>query len=145
MNWFTNLNTAPRLLLGFGVVILLLGAAVLTGYRGMANVRDQSELAILIGELDANLHETRTLVMTMLATASNGGHAATRDEVAANTTRNDELVRRLELATRDDPTFAERVRDVARLRDEHRRVREQQVLARLGREQDGESTMSQRP
>jgi methyl-accepting chemotaxis protein len=131
MNWFTNLNTAPRLLLGFGVVILLLGSAVLTGYRGMANVRDQAELAILIGELDGNLHETRTLVMTMLATAGSGGHAATRDEVAANSTRNDELVRRLESVTRDDPTFAERVRDVTRLRDEHRRLREQQVLAPL--------------
>jgi methyl-accepting chemotaxis protein len=131
MNWFTNLNTAPRLLLGFGVVILLLGAAVLTGYRGMATVRDQSELAILIGELDGNLHETRTLVMTMLATAGSGGQAATRDEVAANTARNDDLVRRLESLTRDDPTFAERVREVTRLRDEHRRVREQQVLPRL--------------
>ena len=131
MTWFTNLNTAPRLLLGFGAVILLLGAAVLTGYRGMAELRHQSELAIVIGELDGNLHETRALVMTMLTTAGSGGSAAARDDVATNTTRNDDLGRRLESLTRDDPSFAERVREVTRLRDEHRRVREQQVLARL--------------
>jgi methyl-accepting chemotaxis protein len=131
MTWFTNLNTAPRLLLGFGVVIVLLGAAVLTGYRGMVNIRDQSELAILIGELDGNQHETRALIMTMLTASGGSGQSAVRDDVASNATRNDDLMRRLESLTRDDAVLAERVREVARLRDEHRRVREQQVLAPL--------------
>lgn len=131
MNWFTNLNTAPRLLLGFGLVIALMGAAVLTGYRGMVNIRDQSELAILIGELDGNQHETRALVMTTLMSVGGAGFAAARDDVAANSARNDELMRRLESLVREDRGFAERVRDLARLRDEHRRVRDQQVMLPL--------------
>ena len=131
MNWLTNLNTAPRLLLGFGIVIALLGAAVLAGYRGMVNVREQSEVAILIGEMDGNQHETRAQVMTLLAAGGRTGAAAMRDDIAANAERNDELMRRLEALTRDDTALAERMRELTRLRIEHRRMREQQVLAPL--------------
>jgi len=131
MNWLTNLNTAPRLLLGFGVIVLLLGAAVLTGHRGMTNIRNQSEIATVVGELEGNQHETRALIMTMIAGASRTGFASTRDDIVANGQRNDELLRRLQLLVREQPALADRVRELERLRDEHRRVREQQVLAPL--------------
>jgi methyl-accepting chemotaxis protein len=131
MNWLTNLNTAPRLLLGFGIVVVLLGAAVVTGYRGMADIRHQSEVAILIGELDANQHETRALVMTVLAAGGGTTVAGARDDIAANRARNDELMRRLEAMTREDTAMAERMRELARAREEHIRGREQLMLTPL--------------
>lgn len=131
MHWFTNLNTAPRLLLAFGVIVVLLGATVSTGYRGMAHMHEQSEIATVVGEIDGNLHETRALIMTMLAGTDRAGFAAARDDVIANIRANDELLRRLDLLVRDEPALAERMRELGRVRDEHRRVREQELLAPL--------------
>ena len=128
MNWFTNLNTGARLLLGFGVIVLLLGVAVLMGYRGMENIHDQSRIATVVAELDGNQHETRALVTTMLLGARPGS-AAALDDITANARRNEELTRTLESLTRDDRESTERVRELRRLREEHQRVREQQVLA----------------
>jgi methyl-accepting chemotaxis protein len=131
MNWFTNLKTAPRLLIGFGFIVALLGAAIVTGYRGMAGIREQAEIVTMLGEVEGNQHETRALLMTMLSSTDRAALANGREEISAVAQRSDELLRRLELAARSEPALAARVRELVQLRDEHRRVREQQVLAPL--------------
>jgi methyl-accepting chemotaxis protein len=127
MNWFTNLGTAARLLLSFGAIVLLLAAAVFTGYRGMEQLHDEAQVVALVGEMHANQHETRALTMTLLA----GGASSLRDEIAENSRRNDELSQRLKQLAQEQPLLAGRLEEIAKVRREHRSVREQQVLAPL--------------
>ena len=130
MTWFSNLRTSPRLLLSFGVIILLLVSTIGIGYRGMEHVHDQGQIAITIGEIDGRLNESRALLMTLLD-GQRRDAAALREEVASNAARADELFARLERITRGSPAVHESVKQLARVRDEHRRVREQQVMAPL--------------
>lgn len=127
MNWFTNLGTAARLLLSFGAIVLLLAAAVFTGYRGMDQLHDHAQVVALVGEMHANQHETRALTMTLLA----GGASSLRDEITENTRRNDELSQRLKQLAEEQPLLAGRLEEIAKVRREHRSVRERQVMAPL--------------
>jgi len=130
MTWFSNLGTSLRLLLSFSVILLLLGFTATIGYRGMEHVHDQGQIAINIGEVDGRLNESRALLMTLLYGQRQDG-AALRDEIAANTARNEELLARLDQLTSGTPSLHESVRQLALVRAEHRRVREQQVLGPL--------------
>lgn len=131
MNWFTNLGTAARLMLSFGAIVLLLAAAVFTGFHGMEQLNRQTLLVGLLGELESNQHETRAITMTMLAGGDPRTAVPLRDAIAANSRRNDELGRRLQQLGQEHPALADRVEEYLRVRAEHRGVREQQVLAPL--------------
>ncbi len=132
MTWFTNLRTAPRLLLGFGIIVLLLGLAVMSGYRGMAQISAQTEIESAVRELDGNLHESRALLVGLVMNADRGASPeAARRAIEANSQRNELLRRRLAEATRDHADIAQPLQELERLAAEHRRVRSEQVLAPL--------------
>ncbi len=132
MTWLTNLRTGPRLILGFGIVMLLLGAAVFAGYRGMQQIRTQTEIEAAVRELDSNLHESRALLVTLVLNTNRGGALeGARRDIAANSQRNEVLRRRLTDVTRGHAELAEPLQELERVSAEHRRVRADQVLAPL--------------
>jgi methyl-accepting chemotaxis protein len=132
MTWLTNLRTGPRLLLGFGIIIVLLGLAVFAGYRGMEQIRAQSEIESALRELESNLHESRALMLTLILGSGRGESIeAARRDISDNSERNDVLRHRLAEVTRGYVDIAEPLRELERVSAEHRRVRAEQILAPL--------------
>lgn len=131
MTWLTNLRTAPRLLLGFGIIVLLLGIAVFAGHRGMEQIWAQSEIESAVREIDSHLHESRALLLTLVASSTRSGFEATRDHVIENARQSATLLRRLDELTRDQATFTGPLQELRQVSEEHGRVRAEQVLGSL--------------
>jgi methyl-accepting chemotaxis protein len=71
MNWFINLRTGVKLLLGFGVIILLTGVVAALAHLEVEEIARAHEISSRAEGLENNLNEARAVVLTMLATRDN--------------------------------------------------------------------------
>lgn len=78
MNWFNNLKTGIKLLLGFGLIVALLGVVIVTALRTAAAMDGAAQIAVAATALESDLNEDRAEVLTMLTTAD----PATRRDLA---------------------------------------------------------------
>jgi methyl-accepting chemotaxis protein len=76
MNWFKNLKTGTKLLLGFGTMVVFLGIVIIIAYTTITAIRDsqhrlmEQELVGVINmvELRANLNRQRSHMLQMILT-----------------------------------------------------------------------------
>ncbi len=75
MKWFLDLKTSGKLLLGFGVLIILMGLACYLGSKSLMDARDSQQkgldnfqVAITMGSLFNNFNEQRALIVSAMLT-----------------------------------------------------------------------------
>jgi len=100
MSWMSNLRTAGKLSLGFGLMVVLLAAVAVAAYRGISAVERHSAFARALTALESNMNAHRADVLTMMAVAERSGQEALR--------------RAIDDRTRESETFLQQARELAR-------------------------------
>lgn len=78
MNWFANVKTGGKLLLGFGTMIVLLGTIVAIAYTTITAIRDSQQRlfdqefagVVDMAELRADLNRQRARMLEIIATTN---------------------------------------------------------------------------
>ncbi len=136
-NPLLHLRIAHRLLLGFGLLLVLMITQVLASYRDVSAIQAVGDVRRLVAAMDSNLHQSRTLVLT----AFNGNSSerqALPDELAQLQELNDQRVARVRDLTVDWPELRTELGQLESKLADLRRIRGQQVIPALssGRQEE---------
>ena len=102
MSWFNNLKTGVKLLLGFGLIVALLGAVIVTALRVTSAMERQAQIAVAAAGLENNLNEDRAAVLTMLTITDPATRSALIEEVAEHAQHGAGLMQRIRELARGD-------------------------------------------
>lgn len=136
MKWFLNLTTRAKLSLGFGVMIVLLAAVIVTAYRGITAIQEsqrrlyQQEVANVVDllTLDRNSNDNRVAILTMLLLIRRSDQEVWHQNIKEHAKENDEIIQRVIDRNRNDPRVLSRLEEYKALRDAFKHVREMQVI-----------------
>ena len=130
MNWFNNLGTSAKLLIGFGLVVALIAVLGITSWLATDSMERASRIAVQSSELENNLNEDRAVVLTMLSrSADPADRPALMREAKQNAGDGDALIggiRRLAVEDAILLSYLERFADPYR---EYIRYRDANTLA----------------
>lgn len=85
MNWFNNLKTSTKLVLGLGLIVALLAVFWVTAERAMNAIAQSRTVAVKANALEASLNADRVIVLTLLSAED----VATRDRLFDEAEKND--------------------------------------------------------
>ena len=103
MNWFKNLKTGAKLLVGFGTMIVLLGTTIAIAYNAITAIRDSQRKVFekqFVGvmamvELRADLNRQRALLLEMTLTTNRTEQETRAEEIRSRTRKIDESLQKL--------------------------------------------------
>ncbi len=133
MNWFKNLKTRSKLLLGFGLILVLLGVVIAVAYEGMANL-DQSQRRLVEEHLRASLdmmrirshqNHQRADMLEVLGTTDPAVQASLERDMRERAQAIDELVTKVDgiFKRRNDSADIDAVAEVKQLTSAYRETR----------------------
>ncbi|MBI4750547.1 MAG: methyl-accepting chemotaxis protein [Acidobacteria bacterium] len=132
MNWFLNLTIRTKLLLCFGVLILLLGAAITTAYTNLKALQEaQKKLfekdflgTIFLYELRSDLSAQRFQGLEMTLSSRQIEQETLERDIRGRAQRVDETLALLFTQNRDDLKFISELQDLKTTLSEFRQTRE---------------------
>ena len=135
MKWFLDLSTAAKLFLSFGMMILLLAAAILAAYRGINATRQaqmdaQQELlsAVNLREIRANQNAVRGNVLAMMLLTNQPEQKVLETDIKTRSEENNETIRNLQELNQDNARFLSRLEEFIVIRNDYTQTRETQVI-----------------
>jgi methyl-accepting chemotaxis protein len=136
MKSLLNLSTQTKLLLGFGLVILLLLVVGITGYRSIkAIVASQANLythemvdATAISNYRAENNGLRASILNLLIATDPSAKESWLQNIKERAQRIDEIFRRLLINNQNDLNFLTRVQELNEIRKVYDQTRDNQVL-----------------
>jgi methyl-accepting chemotaxis protein len=135
MTWFLHLPMRAKLLLSFGVNILLLGLALLVACRAISDILREMQIAGDSAAIQNDINEQRSGMLTMMSLTNQTDQQTVYDEVKAGSKGTDLLLSQLMTLTSTDPQLAARVRDLSTQRSAFTQARDAEVapLIRAGK------------
>ena len=135
MNWFRDLKTGTKLLLGFGVMIVLLGVTVVTSYNTITALRDsQQELfernftsMVDMVELRADQNRQRAQILDMTLTTDRSRLDNIAQDIRSRVKEIDASLQRLSEYHKNNPGTLLRIEEMKSLLDAYRQTRDTQV------------------
>jgi methyl-accepting chemotaxis protein len=128
MRWFTNLKTRSKLLVAFGVVILLLVIIIFTARTSLLALRDvESSIADTMMSRNSFNGERSALLGAALEPPG-AKRDAWLDEVSRYSNDNEDALERLRDAYAAHPELGSLVVDIASLHGQYKRAREAEVI-----------------
>ena len=135
MKWFLDLSTAAKLFFSFGMMILLLAAAILAAYRGInatrqAQMKAQQELmsAVNLREIRANQNAVRGNVLAMMLLTNQPEQKVLETDIKTRSEENNETIRNLQELNQDNARFLSRLEEFIVIRNDYTQTRETQVI-----------------
>lgn len=136
MNWFQNLSTRAKLILGFGVVILLLIIVIITAIRNISVmqgsqrqiVRSDYSNSVDILMLENRGDEVRVALLTMMGSGSRTDKELWHQVIKQSTTEFDEIFSRLLERNRDNPAILARLDELGKINSAFRETRDSQIV-----------------
>ena len=136
MRWFLSLATRVKLLLAFGLIILLLAGAIATAYRNITAIQaSQKQLfdedfadAIDLMALRVHQNAVRTGVLTMITAPTRAAQDRAHSDIEERDGQIDEITRRLVARHQSDPRLPPRLEELASARDAYFEAREREVV-----------------
>jgi len=128
MNWFVDLKTGAKLLLGFGLIVLLMALVVFSAKRGIDAVEQGLGLALSLSGFESNVNENRATVLTMLAGADRETQQQMLEDLRAQAIEARALLQRAREQAVDRPDLIQRLDALSVPWDEFSRVRDQTTL-----------------
>ncbi|MBI2413781.1 MAG: methyl-accepting chemotaxis protein [Deltaproteobacteria bacterium] len=136
MNWFQNLSTRAKLILGFGVVILLLIIVIITAIRNISVmqgsqrqiVRADYSNSVDILTLENRGDEVRVALLTMMGSGSRADKELWHQVIKQSTTEFDAIFNRLLERNRDNPAILARLDELGKINSAFRETRDSQII-----------------
>lgn len=128
MNGFLNLNTGAKLMVGFGLIVLLLGVVITSAVRGMAGIERNMDLALSLAGFESDLNENRASMLTLLGDPGHKDRDILLADLREQTARGREFLNRVRANAGADAHLLARVEDVARPWGEYASLRDEQIL-----------------
>ncbi len=128
MKWFMNLQTRTKLVLGFGLIVLLFVVVIATACIALMTVQRDYGITADAARLDSNLNAQRASLLSMMALTDRTKQEAEHVTLNARTQANQEIIDALLVQTRDDPHIAPPFKEWVAVRTEFKQVRDSQLL-----------------
>ncbi|HVU24666.1 MAG TPA: methyl-accepting chemotaxis protein, partial [Opitutus sp.] len=144
MNWILNFSTRAKLLLCFGLMVVLLGAVIGTAYVNVTALgtaqRNLSEkdfaLVENLAQLLVDLNRQRAEIQRMMLETDRGKQEEIAKDLAERTKEADDVMRQILELGREDAAFSLRLRELDALRKEYRQTRDLQIARIYDGKQD---------
>src|SRR5665213_868146 len=135
MNWFKNLKTGTKLLLGFGAMTVALATIIVIAYGAITSIRDsqrqlfEQEFTGVVGmsELRTDLNRERASALEMMLTINRGEQEALRKDIEIRVGVIDESLQKLIAHYRDNATVKRKLDDLKDMLVVFRQARDAQV------------------
>ncbi|MFN0079016.1 MAG: methyl-accepting chemotaxis protein [Prosthecobacter sp.] len=128
MRWFINLKTSSKLTTGFGIVILVLVAVIITAWTSMYAVRD-AEISIADAmSLRNNFNGQRSALLAAILQPAGTEVESKLQEVHGYSSDNTEVLKRLDALYRRDAEMLPYVEQITSIRMEFVQVRDTEVI-----------------
>jgi methyl-accepting chemotaxis protein len=136
MKWFLDIPVRAKLLVGFGLIVVLLVVVTITAYIGITAIQKSQKslydheftLAVDLENLRSNQHAIRAAALTMMSLTMRSEQTARHQGIKDRSKENDESMRRLLEQVRDDPQLLRRLEEFEAIRSAFRETRETQVM-----------------
>ncbi len=140
MNWFRNLKTGLKLLVGFGAMIVLLGTTIVIAYGAIITIRDsQARLferefvgVVKMTELRADLNRQRASMLEMMLTSDRMRQESLKQTIQSGAGDLDESLEQLAVVYREDNKLLREIDGLKTTLAAYRQTREavfQQIIA----------------
>ena len=128
MKWFINLQTRIKLVLGFGIVVLLFAIVIVTACAALLTVQRDYGITAAAARLDSNLNAQRAALLSMMMMTEPAKQEAEQATLNARTQANQEIIDGLLADTRDDQVLGTPIREWVAARNEFKQVRDSQLI-----------------
>ncbi len=128
MKWFVNLQTRTKLVLGFGLVVLLFVVVIATACIALVTVQRDYGITAAAARLDSNLNAQRSSLLSMMTMTERTRQEAEQVTLNARTQANQEIIDALLEQTRNDPHIGPQFKEWVALRTEFKQVRDTQLI-----------------
>lgn len=136
MNWFQNLSTRAKLILGFGIAILFLVIVIATAIRNVSFmqksqreiVRSDYSNSMDILMLENRGDEVRVALLTMMGASARADIDLWHEVIKNSTVEYDALYSRLLERNRDNPAVLSRLEELGKINSAFRETRDSQII-----------------
>jgi methyl-accepting chemotaxis protein WspA len=128
MNWFINLKTRTKLILGFGLVIVLMAIVIGVAYDALVTLQRDYGITASSARLESNLNVQRVAVFSMMSMTDRAQQEAELAALKSRSGENAEIIKRLTDAIGDDSALAPRLKELLAVRQEYRNVRDTETI-----------------
>lgn len=128
MNWFTNLKTRTKLILGFGSIIVMLTVVVVVAYHSLAIAQRDYGLTATFARLESNLNAQRAALLAMMSMTDRTQQEAQLVLLKARRDDNTQLISKVREEGRDNSTFLSRFNEWVAIREDFSKVRDGQIV-----------------
>lgn len=128
MKWFIDLKTGPKLLLAFGLIVLLLAVVIATAYSGIADLQRDYRAAVALAGLEANNNGQRAATLAMITSADTSDRERAHRDIRSLSQANDALLQTVPALFSDDPEVLTRLAELVNLRDAYKQTRDEEVI-----------------
>lgn len=151
MKSFLNLSTQTKLLLGFGIVILLLFVLGFSSYRSIKSIKDSQQYLYEhdladVGDIATYRFENngmRASILNLIVLPDQASREIWLQDIRNRVKNIDEVTRRLMDNNQNDPRFLVRLQELNEVRKEYDDTRDNQVLPYIsqGRIEDAKNLL----
>lgn len=136
MNWLTNLSTRTKLIFGFGVVIGLLIAVIVTARTGISTIeRSQQKLfsseyanTVDLLTLKANVDEVRTALLTMMSMSDKEAKESWHHSVKESTDQIEKIRQGLLARNKDESDILHKLEELNTVWTDFKQTRDTQLI-----------------
>ncbi|PYV40011.1 MAG: hypothetical protein DMG06_21565, partial [Acidobacteria bacterium] len=135
MKWFLSLSTGAKLLLGFGLMMILLATVMVTAYSGIRSIQESERTlfekdfvsTVSLVEFRSDMNRQRSRMQEMMMTSRKADQEALAREITSRIKEIDEELQRLLDTFRNDPNSYGRLEELKSILKAYRDIRETQI------------------
>jgi methyl-accepting chemotaxis protein len=127
MRWFLNLSTRGKLFIGFGAIVVILAAEILTAYWGLKSVQRSYLIAVEAGELRADLNRQRAQILEMMLNLEKSRVDQLEQDLQRLTAQSDQRLRTIAEEGKGDPEIGQWVSQIESTLAQYRQGRDIQI------------------
>uniref|UniRef100_UPI001E59BDFB methyl-accepting chemotaxis protein n=1 Tax=Collimonas silvisoli TaxID=2825884 RepID=UPI001E59BDFB len=153
MNWFKNRQTATKLLLGFGTMIVLLAITIAIAYNAISTFHDaqqrlfEQEFVGVVGvvELRADLNRQRGRILEFMLTNNRAKQEVLLRDIRSGSAKIDNSLRTLTVLFKENPGFLLKLDEWKSILATYRQTRETEIQLIAANKVDEARTMAENP
>ncbi len=135
MKWFLNLSTRAKIILSFGLMLILLAVSIVTAYTAIRAinasqrelVRSGFESTLHLVEIRADQNRTRAQLLEMMVAGDRSKQQALAQDIKERSADMDQKVKELMELKKDDPEFLSKIQELNSIREAYRKTRDEEI------------------
>ncbi|MFA6900166.1 MAG: methyl-accepting chemotaxis protein, partial [Desulfurivibrionaceae bacterium] len=135
MKWFLNLSTRAKIILSFGLMLVLLVVIVVTAYTGIRAINESQRELVQSGfpstlnlmEIRADQNRTRAQLLEMMMTSDSAKQQALAQDIKERSADIDQKLKELMALKKDDQKFLAKIQELNSIRETYRKTRDEEL------------------